>query len=291
MQNKSIKIKLLVAGSLLALSISIGVAANDQVRTNLSGTLVGQEEETDRILEQKPKDSVALSETESAEGAALAEGKSKEDGLKSSTSTDNHTDLEPEGYIAYLAEQQRDAAPASRGGSIREEQKQNTESQFSNQGAAVLEDQITTSQPISESAQIPDASGAGSKNEKEEASSEDQELDLLARLITAEAQGEPYEAQVAVGAVVLNRVKSGVWPDSIEGVIYQNIGGYDQFTPVVNGWIDKPAKESCIMAAKAALRGEDPTKGAQFYYDDTTTNEWILEKAVSVKIGCMIFAF
>lgn len=117
------------------------------------------------------------------------------------------------------------------------------------------------------------------------------ELDLLARLITAEAQGEPYEAQVGVGAVVINRVQSGVWANSIEGVIYQNINGYYQFTPVVNGWINKPAQPESIKAAQAALNGADPTNGAQFYYDDKATNSWILSKPVSLKIGHMIFAF
>jgi spore germination cell wall hydrolase CwlJ-like protein len=117
------------------------------------------------------------------------------------------------------------------------------------------------------------------------------DLDLLARLIMAEAQGEPYEAQAAVGAVVMNRVKSGDWPDSIKEVIYQKIGEYYQFTPVVNGWIDKPADEEAVKAAKAAMNGEDPSGGAQFYYDDKCTNEWILAKTVSVQIGHMIFAF
>lgn len=116
-------------------------------------------------------------------------------------------------------------------------------------------------------------------------------LDLLARLITAEAQAEPYEAKVAVGAVVMNRVQSGSWPNTIKDVIYQNINGYYQFTPVVNGWINKPAEPGSIEAAKAALNGSDPTNGAEFYYDDTTTNQWILSKPVSIMIGHMIFAF
>lgn len=120
---------------------------------------------------------------------------------------------------------------------------------------------------------------------------ESSELDLLARLITAEAQGEPYEAQVAVGAVVMNRVKSNDWPNSIKSVIYQKIGEYYQFSPVMNGWIDKPAQPEAVEAAKAAMNGSDPTGGAQFYYDDKCTNEWILAKPVSVRIGHMIFAF
>ncbi len=117
------------------------------------------------------------------------------------------------------------------------------------------------------------------------------ELDLLARLITAEAQSEPYEAKVAVGAVVLNRVQSGQWADTIKGVIYQNINGYYQFTPVQNGWINKPAEPESVKAAKAALNGSDPTNGAQFYYDDKATNTWILSKQVSVQFGHMIFAY
>lgn len=117
------------------------------------------------------------------------------------------------------------------------------------------------------------------------------EVDLLARLITAEAQGEPYEAKVAVGAVVLNRVQSGVWANTIEEVIYQRIDGYYQFTPVQNGWINQPAQSESIKAAQAALSGADPTNGAQFYYDDKATNAWILAKPVSVKIGHMIYAF
>lgn len=116
-------------------------------------------------------------------------------------------------------------------------------------------------------------------------------LDLLARLITAEAQGEPYEAKVAVGAVVMNRVESGQWAGTIKEVIYQNINGYYQFTPVQNGWINKPAEPESIKAAKAAMAGADPTNGAQFYYDDKVTNQWILAKPVSVRIGHMIYAF
>lgn len=117
------------------------------------------------------------------------------------------------------------------------------------------------------------------------------EVDLLARLITAEAQAEPYEAKVAVGAVVMNRVQSGLWANTIKEVIYQKINGYYQFTPVQNGWINKPAEAESIKAAQAALSGADPTNGAQFYYDDMATNPWILAKPVSVKIGHMIYAF
>lgn len=132
---------------------------------------------------------------------------------------------------------------------------------------------------------------AAKKSDTDTSVNSGNELDLLARLITAEAQGEPYEAKVAVGAVVMNRVKSDLFPGSIRDVIYQNIEGYYQFTPVVNGWIDKPAQADCIKAAKEAINGRDPTNGALFYYDNKTTNTWILSKPVSITIGNMIYAY
>ena len=118
-----------------------------------------------------------------------------------------------------------------------------------------------------------------------------QELDLLARLIMAEAESQPYEAKVAVGSVVMNRVKSGLFAPTISGVINQNINGYYQFSPVENGWIKRPANEECIKAAKEALSGVDTTKGALFYYDDSTTNQWILSKPIAVQYGRMIYAY
>ena len=117
------------------------------------------------------------------------------------------------------------------------------------------------------------------------------DVDLLSRLITAEANDQPYKAKVAVGAVVLNRAKSGLFPSSISGVIYQTINGYYQFTPVLNGWINKPADSDSIKAAKEALSGIDPTKGALFYFDDSTKNKWLLSKPVSMTIDNLIFTF
>ena len=118
-----------------------------------------------------------------------------------------------------------------------------------------------------------------------------EELDLLARLIMAETESQPYEAKVAVGSVVMNRVKSGLFAPTISGVINQNINGYYQFTPVENGWIKRAANEESIKAAKEALSGVDTTDGALFYYDDSTTNQWILSKPVAVQYGRMIFAY
>ena len=117
-----------------------------------------------------------------------------------------------------------------------------------------------------------------------------EDLDLLARLIMAETQSEPYQAKVAVGAVVINRVESGLFAGSIKDVIYQRINGYYQFTPVANGWINRPANAECINAAKDALSGADPTNGAIWYYDDSCTNQFMLSKKVAIKIGHMVFA-
>ncbi|HEY5562606.1 MAG TPA: cell wall hydrolase [Clostridiaceae bacterium] len=117
------------------------------------------------------------------------------------------------------------------------------------------------------------------------------ELDLLARLITAESQGEPYNAKVAVGAVVINRVKSSGFPNTISGVIYQKVNGYYQFTPVLNGFINNPAQADAIKAAYAALSGIDPTNGALFFYDNTISNQWLLSKPVVLKVDKLIFAY
>ncbi|MDI3298292.1 MAG: cell wall hydrolase [Bacillota bacterium] len=86
---------------------------------------------------------------------------------------------------------------------------------------------------------------------------------LLAQLVTAEAQGEPYEGQVAVAAVVLNRIKSPLFPDTLAGVIYQP----GQFQPVTNGTIYQPASASALRAVDDALAGWDPTGGALYFFN------------------------
>lgn len=94
-----------------------------------------------------------------------------------------------------------------------------------------------------------------------------EERDLLARLIHAEARGEPLEGQIAVGAVVINRVKSDKFPDTITEVIYQK----GQFSPIALGTMPKVPQESAVEAAERALAGEDPTGGALFFYNLKTT--------------------
>lgn len=117
-----------------------------------------------------------------------------------------------------------------------------------------------------------------------------EEKDLLARLITAEATGQPYDAMVAIGGVVINRVQSKDWPDNINDVIYDVPGGYYQFTPVKNGYINKPASATAIKAAGEALTGTDPSKGAIYYFDNSSTNEWLWAKPITAKYGKMVFA-
>ena len=135
---------------------------------------------------------------------------------------------------------------------------------------------------------VPVSGSAGSADPEPSVSAD---LDLLSRLIMAEAQGESYQAKVAVGAVVMNRIKSGLFADTVKGVIYQNINGYYQFTPVANGWIDKPANTDSLNAAKEVRNGADPTGGALWYYDVGTTNQFMLAKKIAVKFGNMVFAY
>ncbi|KAA8679340.1 cell wall hydrolase [Clostridium sp. HV4-5-A1G] len=117
------------------------------------------------------------------------------------------------------------------------------------------------------------------------------DLDLLARLVNAEAQSESYKAKVGVAAVVLNRVRNPKYPSTIKGVIYEKSGGYYQFTPVLNGWINKPASEESKKAAYDALHGYDPTKGALYYFDDSTTNTWLWSKPIALRDGKMVFTY
>lgn len=110
---------------------------------------------------------------------------------------------------------------------------------------------------------------------------------LLAKCIYAEARGEPYTGKVAVGAVVLNRVKSPDFPNSIAGVIYQPWA----FTAVNDGQINLEPDESAKRAAKDAMSGWDPTNGCIYYYNPAkTTNKWIWSREVRVVIGSHRFA-
>lgn len=116
----------------------------------------------------------------------------------------------------------------------------------------------------------------------------DREFELLARLIHGESRGEPYIGQVAVGAVILNRVISPYFPDNLRDVVYQP----GQFTPVANGQINLQPNATSYRAARAALKGKDPTRGACYFYNPDTARHmwWFKTRDVVVEIGNHVFA-
>lgn len=123
-------------------------------------------------------------------------------------------------------------------------------------------------------------SGTTSSSSSSSASSTD--LNLLARVVYGEARGEPYTGQVAVAAVVLNRVRSSSFPNSVAGVVYQS-GAFDC---VSDGQINLTPNQSAYNAAKDALNGWDPTYGCLFYYNPrTATSKWMLSRTVKLSIG------
>jgi len=110
------------------------------------------------------------------------------------------------------------------------------------------------------------------------------DVQLLARAINGEARGEPYEGQVAVGAVILNRVNHADFPNSVAGVIYQP----GAFTAVDDGQISVPIDpgSSVVKAAQDALNGWDPTNGCIYYWNPATaTSSWIWSRKIVTKIG------
>lgn len=110
------------------------------------------------------------------------------------------------------------------------------------------------------------------------------DLQLMARAVNGEARGEPYEGQVAVAAVILNRVKSASFPNSVSGVIYQP----GAFTAVSDGQINEPIAENSTVykACEDAMNGWDPTGGALYYFNpDTATNAWIWSRPLIKQIG------
>ena len=113
-------------------------------------------------------------------------------------------------------------------------------------------------------------------------SKSDNDVALLARLISAEARGEPYSGQVAVGAVVLNRIKHPSFPSTVSGVIYQK----GAFSCLEDGQFYKPVADSAYRAARDAMNGWDPSGGAIYYFNPSTaTSRWIWSRPVIVVIG------
>ena len=126
------------------------------------------------------------------------------------------------------------------------------------------------------------AMGIYNSSNSNSSSSYSSNLDLLARLVHGEARGEPYSGQVAVAAVVLNRVKSSSFPNTIAGVIYQK-GAFDV---VSDGQINMSPDSTSKKAAQDALNGWDPSYGAIYYFNpNTATNKWIWSRPMTITIG------
>lgn len=121
---------------------------------------------------------------------------------------------------------------------------------------------------------LPSGESSGSGNSTD--------VNLLARLISAEARGEPYTGQVAVGAVVMNRIKHPSFPSTLSGVIYQK----GAFSCLDDGQFDEPVAESAYRAARDAINGWDPSGGAIYYFNPATaTSSWIWSRPLIVIIG------
>ena len=126
------------------------------------------------------------------------------------------------------------------------------------------------------------AMGIFSTNTGNNATNSSSDLNLLARLVYAEARGEPYTGQVAVASVVLNRVKSSSFPNSVAGVIYQS----GAFSVVNDGQINLTPNQTARKAAQDAINGWDPSYGAIYYFNpNTATSKWIWSRPLTVVIG------
>ena len=126
------------------------------------------------------------------------------------------------------------------------------------------------------------AMGITSSSSSSSSSNNSSNVNLLARVVYGEARGEPYTGQVAVAAVVLNRVKSRKFPNSISGVVYQS-GAFDA---VADGQINMTPDTTAKKAAQDALNGWDPSYGAIYYFNPSTaTNKWIWSRPMTVTIG------
>ncbi|MGN7470439.1 cell wall hydrolase [Brevibacillus sp. SAFN-007a] len=115
----------------------------------------------------------------------------------------------------------------------------------------------------------------------------ERDMELLARLVYAEGRGEPYEGQVAIAAVVLNRVASSQFPDTVREVIFAP----NAFSPVRNGQLSTKTNESARRAVADAVKGKDPTNGSLYFFNPATaTSEWIWSRPQTVVIGNHRFA-
>jgi N-acetylmuramoyl-L-alanine amidase len=117
------------------------------------------------------------------------------------------------------------------------------------------------------------------------------DIELLAKLVYAEARGEPYMGQVAVAATVLNRLNDPRYPNTLSGVIFQVDGGYYQYSPVADGQIYLTPNATARRAVNDAISGNDPTGGATTFYNPSKTNDkWVRSRQYVTTIGNHVFA-
>lgn len=129
-------------------------------------------------------------------------------------------------------------------------------------------------------------SSSGSSDSGGYGSYTESEFNLLAKVISAEARGEPYQGQVAVGAVILNRISHPSFPNTLSGVVYQP----GAFSCMTDGGINAAVADSAYKAARDAVNGSDPSGGAIYYYNPVkSTNKWILSRPIITVIGAHRF--
>ena len=117
------------------------------------------------------------------------------------------------------------------------------------------------------------------------------DIELIAKLVYAEARGESYTGQVAVAATVLSRLKDPNYPNSIHGIIYQIVDGYYQFSPVLDGQINLTPDETARKAVMDAINGYDPSGGATTFFNPSKTNDqWVRSRQYITTIGSHVFA-
>ena len=114
-----------------------------------------------------------------------------------------------------------------------------------------------------------------------------EDIELMARVVYGESRGEPFEGQIAVAAVILNRVFANDFPSTVSGVIYQDLA----FTAVADGQYKLTPDAQAYQAVRQALNGYDPTYGALYYWNPSTaTSRWVWSREVTLKIGRHVFA-
>ena len=144
----------------------------------------------------------------------------------------------------------------------------------------------TVNEPIETKAQIKEE-----ETVEPAVSLSNEEKDLFARLVEAEAKGESYEGKVAVATVVLNRVESPEFPDTVTNVINEVVGSAYAFSPVQNGEINKPASDESKRAVEEALTRKDRLHDSIYFYNpEIATDSWIRTREVVTTIGNHVFA-